>query len=152
MFTQAQYNAATGDALTRLGMQVTDAAYEDQRDTNAKFETSLAVQDAELPKQSAALAASATATTDMVLQLTRIADLLSQRNLVSLNKKQQAFFDLYSVHLKARKDPAVITSATADGVVKDIALDAMLMTQEVWPLFKSAMASMEVPAGGVDWT
>jgi hypothetical protein len=76
---------------------------------------------------------------------------LEAQTAAQLNKKQQAFFDLYGLHLKARKDPAIITSTTGDAIVKDIALDAMMMTQEVWPLFKQAMAAMEVPPG-VDWS
>ena len=152
MLTAIQIANATGDGLTRLGLQVTDAAYEDQKDTNAKFEASLAVQDAELPKQTQALNAQAASAADLVDELQRVANALAAQASLALNKKQQAFFDLYAVHLKARKDPAIITSATSDTIVKDIALDSMMMTQEVWPLFKQAMASMEVPPGGVDWS
>ena len=145
MFTIAQIDAMTDAALSRAAVKVQDASLEDQKDTNAKFELSLLVQDAELPKQTIALQNQAVALGDIVAAL-------QSQTALALNKKQQAFFDLYNLHLKARKDPAIITSTTGDAIIKDVALDAMMMTQEVWPLFKAAMAAMEVPPGGVDWS
>lgn len=138
MLTAAELNAATGDALQRLIAKVTDAAYEDARDTNQKFEDSLV--------------AASSIDVQLVYQLTRIADALTAQAAVALSPKQQLWVDLYAMHLKARKDPAVISSSTGDPVIKDIVLDAAMMTAEVFPEVKLAMAALQVPPGGVDWT
>lgn len=145
MLTAAQISGATGDALTRLGLQVADASFEDQKSANAAYKAAI---DAESARHAATLAALGKVSTALEAANAQSAAAAG----LALTKKQQAFFDLYALHLKARKDPAVITSATADTVVKDVANDAMMMTLEVWPMFKQSMAAMEVPPGGVDWT
>ena len=141
MFTVAQINAASGDALTRLAVQVQDAAFEDQKDTNAKLESSAALADAETPKQSAALDRIATAAEEAAVAA---ADYMQPA--------QRLWVELYQTHLKTRRDPAIITSATGDPIVKDIVLDAVMMTNEVFAQVKAAMASLQIPPGGVDWT
>jgi hypothetical protein len=139
MLTAAEINAATGDALQRLIARVTDAAYEDARDTNQKFEDSL-------------VAAAAT-DQSVVGALERVANAVEAvANRPVLSPKQQLWVDLYQTHLKTRKDPAVISSTTGDPVIKDIVLDAAMMTNEVFPHVKAAMAALQVPPGGVDWT
>lgn len=55
------------------------------------------------------------------------------------------------MHLKVRLGPAVITSATADVVIKDVVVDAAMMTAEAFPIVKAQMQALDVPAGGVDW-
>lgn len=139
MLTQSQIDSATGDALQRLLVKVTDAAYEDARDTNQKYEDSLVAAAAADDRQTAAVERMADALTS-----------LAERPV--LNVKQQLWVDLYAMHLKARKDPAVISSSTGDPVIKDIVLDAAMMTNEVFPHVKTAMAALQVPPGGVDWT
>jgi hypothetical protein len=68
---------------------------------------------------------------------------------VALNKPQQLWFDLYALHLRTRREPAIITSATTDTVVKDIVLDAAAMTAEVFPHVSAAMAALEPPGSNV---
>ena len=140
MFTLTEINAASGDSLTRLAVRVQDAALEDQKDTNAKIEASAANEDAEAVKQTAALA--------------RIADAaeVQAAGATELQPAQRLWVELYEMHLRTRKDPAVITSVTADTIIKDIVLDAVMMTNEVFAQVKAAMAALQIPPGGVDWT
>ena len=139
MLTDTEINGASGDALQRLLVKVVDTAYEDSRDTNQKYEDSIVAAATVDERMAVALDAIAAAMTTMASRPV-------------LSPKQQLWVDLYSTHLKSRKDPAVITSTTGDPVIKDIVLDAAMMTAEVFPLVKQAMAELQVPPGGVDWT
>ena len=125
--------ATTSEALARLGLRVNDAAYEDQKKANSDYLAATQRQEALMTTQNTLL--------------TRQAVALEATAATQLNKQQQLWFDLYQANLKARKDPAVITSATADAVVRDIALDAVMMTNTIWPDVKAAMAAMD-PDGG----
>jgi len=139
MLTDSQINGASGDALQRLLVRVVDTSYEDARDTNQKYEDSLVVAAASDERIADALESIAAAMTAMAARPV-------------LSPKQQLWVDLYEKHLRARRDPAIITSATGDTIIKDIVLDAAMMTVEVFPVVKKAMADMQVPPGGVDWT
>jgi hypothetical protein len=139
MLTDSQINGATGDQLQRLLVKVVDTAYEDSRDTNQKYEDSIVTAAAADERIADALESIAAAMTAVASRPV-------------LSPKQQLWVDLYETHLRARKDPAVITSTTGDTVIKDIVLDAAMMTAEVFPLVKKAMADLQVPPGGVDWT
>lgn len=103
----------------------------------AQGKLSLRVQDAALEDQKLANAA--------------YRDSLIAQAKIAPNKKQQLWMDLYALHLRARKDPAVVSSTTSDAIVKDIVLDAVMMTAEVFPQVRAAMSALEVPPGGVDW-
>jgi len=141
MFTLTEINAVSGDALTRLAVRVQDAALEDQKDTNAKSEASAAIADAEAVKQTGALDRMAAA---LAVSAESAVDVLQPA--------QRLWVELYQTHLKTRREPAIITSATGDQVVKDIVLDAVMMTNEVFAQVKAAMAALQIPPGGVDWT
>lgn len=141
MFTLAEINAASGDPLTRLGIRINDASFEDIKAANAAVLAALARQEAQFNAQNVIL-------TGLAADVKRLADANVAQAAGALSPKQKLWFDLYQVHLAARKNPAVITSATADTVLADIVRDAAAMTAEVWPQVKAQMAVMD-PAG--DW-
>lgn len=99
----------------------------EQIDTAAKHEQALVDQKAAFDTQNAVL--------------TRIAATLEGR--IAVNKRQQLWMDLYSLHLKTRLGPAIINSTTADAVVRDLVLDAVTMTNDAFPLASAAMRSFD---------
>jgi hypothetical protein len=58
-------------------------------------------------------------------------------HLILMNVAQQAFANLYQNCLEARK--TAMSTATTDATLVDVAKDALLMAQAVWPQYRETM-------------
>jgi hypothetical protein len=135
MLTSNELSAATGDALQRLIAKVADAAYEDARDTNQKFEDALVDAAVNDVRQTDALE--------------RLATVVEAVNAKQLNKAQQAFLQVYEMCLAIRKTS--LSTSTTDATHQDIVSDAAKMAVFVWPTIKAELVKMELPPGALDW-
>lgn len=144
--TQSQITGAT-DSLALNKLQATI-----QLEEAVKYEAELASVQAER------LAAAAHRAESKALQERQVAaveqqaviaqnvlNLMTQQAGLLLNPQQEVYMSMYSMHLKTRLGPSVITTSTMDTVLDDMVKDAVRMTQVAYPLVQAELDKLATP-------